>query len=88
MKTLIIALAAAGLMTAALPQASADAGPRKYRDADRSSLGRLTQRERRRLRRQRSNLPIRITRPPNTGHYIHQDYPLWAARAFQPTRSR
>ena len=39
-------------------------------------------------RRNVDRLPISVTRPPNTGHYIHQDYPLWAARAFQPTRSR
>jgi hypothetical protein len=44
-------------------------------------LKRLTQ-------HQLDTLPIRVTRPPNTGHYIHQDFPLWAARAFQPTRSR
>jgi len=39
-------------------------------------------------KRQLATLPIHVTRPPNTGHYIYQNYPVWAARAFQPIQSR
>jgi len=39
-------------------------------------------------RRDIDRLPIRITQPPGAGHYIYDNYPLWAARAFQPTWNR
>ncbi len=85
MKTLIIALAALAIAIPALPS-SADAASRKYRKASKSHAG--YHRKRRFTQREIDRLPIRITRPPNTGHYQFQDFPLWAARAFQPVLSR
>ena len=85
MKTLIIAIAAAAFSLTALPHAS-EAGAKKHRYAGKSYL---RQSHRQRLsRRDYDRLPIRITRPPNTAHYTFQDYPHWAARAFQPLRNR
>lgn len=44
--------------------------------------------ERRFTRREIDTLPIRITNPPGTSHYVFDDYPAWAARAFQPNLNR
>ncbi|MFY0614715.1 MAG: hypothetical protein JXQ99_24515 [Hyphomicrobiaceae bacterium] len=85
MKTLIIALAATGVALAAAPTESF-AGSKHYKKQGKSYLGRTH--HRRFGRRDYNRLPIRVTRPPNTGHYVYQDFPLWAARAFQPRRTR
>ena len=85
MRTLIIALAVTGVALAAAPTASI-AGTKHYKKGGKPHVSRSHRR--RFSRRDYNRLPIRITRPPNTSHYIYQDYPLWAARAFQPRRSR
>lgn len=85
MKMLIIALAATGVALAAAPSESAAAG-KHYKKSGKSYQGRTHRK--RFTRRDYNRLPIRVTRPPNTGHYIYQDYPLWAARAFEPRRTR
>jgi len=36
----------------------------------------------------RRYLPLRITQEPNAGHYIYDNYPYWAAKAFQPNWER
>lgn len=89
MKTLIIALAATGVALAAVPTASI-AGTKHYKKHyKKGSKSHVRRSHRRRFtRRDYDRLPISITRPPNTSHYVHQGYPLWAARAFQPRRSR
>ncbi|MFT5507494.1 MAG: hypothetical protein ACI89J_000558 [Hyphomicrobiaceae bacterium] len=85
MKTLIIAIAAAGFSLTALPSTS-EAGAKKYRHAGKSYH---RKNHRRRFSRHDYNrLPISVTRPPNTGHYTYQGYPLWAARALQPRSNR
>ena len=85
MKTLIIALAAAGVALAGAPT-DAFAGKKHYKNSGKSYLGHS--KRRRFTQRDYDRLPIRITRPPNSAHYIYQDYPLWAARAFQPPNRR
>ncbi|MBU2534192.1 MAG: hypothetical protein KKB37_15735 [Alphaproteobacteria bacterium] len=86
MKVFILALSAAGLVMTGLAPAS-EAGSKSYRGHKHKYAG-----ERHRLRRysQRDldRLPISVTRPPGTGHYTFQGYPLWAARAHQPPWDR
>jgi hypothetical protein len=57
-----------------------------YEDDDRYEYHRRSRRGF--TKREYDRLPIRITRPGNTGHYTYQDFPHWAARAFQPHRTR
>ena len=85
MKTLIIALAAAGVALAGAPTDSF-AGKKQYKKSGKSYLGHSQRR--RFTQRDYNRLPIRVTRPPNARHYKYQDYPLWAARAFEPRDSR
>lgn len=85
MKTLIIALAATGVALAAAPSESV-AGNKHYKKSGKSYVGRTHRR--RFTRREYDRLPISVTRPPNTSHYFYQDYPHWAARAFQPRQNR
>ena len=85
MKTLIIAIAAAGFSLTALPGTS-EAGAKKYRHAGKSHHRKHYRR--RFSRRDYNRLPISVTRPPNTAHYVHRGYPLWAARAFEPRSTR
>ena len=62
-------------------------GDRYYDEEDsRYEYHRLSRR--RFTKREYDRLPIRVTRPGNTGHYTFQDFPHWAARAFQPHRTR
>ena len=85
MKTLIIALAAAGVALAGAPTDSF-AGKKQFKKSGKSYLGRTHRK--RFSKRDIDRLPIRVTRPPNTGHYFYQDYRLWAAHAFQPRQNR
>ena len=85
MKTLIIALAAAGVALAGAPTDSF-ADKRQYKKSGKSYLGHSQRR--RFTQRDYDRLPIRVTRPPNSSHYKYQNYPLWAARAFEPRDSR
>jgi len=57
-----------------------------YYDDERYEYHRLSRR--RFTKRQYDRLPIRTTRPGNTGHYKFQDYPHWAARAFEKPWNR
>jgi hypothetical protein len=58
-----------------------------YYDDDRpKEYHRLSRR--RFTKRQYDRLPIRTTRPGNTGHYTFQDFPHWAARAFEKPWNR
>lgn len=83
MKTSILTLTAIAAMVAGSVTIATDASAKKFRKGSRdwaySNYHRLT-------KRQRDTLPISVTRPPNARHYIHQDFPLWAARAFQSRR--
>jgi hypothetical protein len=85
MKTLIIAVVAASFALTTAP-ADSFAGKRHAKKSGKSYLGHG--RRRHFSRRDYDRLPIRITRPPNTSHYIYQDFPLWAAHAFQPHHKR
>lgn len=87
MKTLLAALATTGLLITAWPQVS-EAGKKSYRSHSKSKVGRSHHYNRRYTHRDYDRLPISVTRPPNTGHYMNQGYPLWAARAFEPPWSR
>ena len=80
MKTLIIALAAAGVALAGAPTDSF-AGKKQFKKSGKSYLGHSPRR--RFTQRDYDRLPIRVTRPPNSARYRFQDYPLWAARAFE-----
>jgi hypothetical protein len=57
-----------------------------YDDDGRYEYHRLSRR--RFTKRQYDRLPIRTTRPGNTGHYTFQDFPHWAARAFEKPWNR
>ena len=84
MKALVIAAAAAGILSAGFVTAS-EANSRHSAYASKTQQnGKF----RRFSKREVNRLPIRVTRPPNAGHYTHKDFPLWAARAFQPTLDR
>ena len=91
MKLFAVTLAALGLAASAIATApTAEAHKRSYHHKHKYKSGSWHRaRNRHRFsRRDYNRLPIRVTRPPNTGHYIHQDFPLWAARAFQPSNKR
>jgi hypothetical protein len=85
MKHFIIAMASASLLLTAFPPVS-EAASKNYRKSGKSYLG--GPRIRGFSQRDIDRLPVRVTRPPNTGHYIYKDYPYWAARAFQPALDR
>jgi hypothetical protein len=61
-------------------------GSSYYDDDKRYEYHRLSRR--RFTKRQYDRLPIRTTRPGNTGHYTFQDFPHWAARAFEKPWNR
>lgn len=75
--TLGVAITTAGVTT---QDANAGYKSKKHRHAHHKS--------RTYSRRDYDRLPIRVTRPPNAGWYIYDNYPLWAARAFQPRFDR
>jgi hypothetical protein len=85
--TIASALLLAGFASGAVTQASAHGWSKKRWNDDyryrrhRAERHRFTQRE-------LDTLPIRITQPPDTSHYVYDDYPVWAARAFQPNYNR
>jgi hypothetical protein len=71
------------VMSDSLVQKTASDG---YNDDDGYDNRRLSRR--RFSKREYDRLPIRTTRPDNTGHYTFQDFPHWAARAFQRPDTR
>lgn len=83
-----IAILPVVLIGAASSQAVAQSSPSRERSYDEYRDRRDHRPHRHYTQRERDRLPIRITRPPGTGHYIYDDYPEWAARAFQPNLSR
>jgi len=91
MKAFIAVAAIAILPAASLGMASSKAvaqSPSRERSYDEYRDRRDHRPRRYYTRRERDRLPIRITRPPGTGHYTYDDYPEWAARAFQPNLNR
>ena len=85
MKLILSAAIATGLIMTGVAAAPSEAEAKSKRHFAKKHSSRKW---RRFSRREINRLPIRVTRPPNASHYIHQDFPLWAARAFQPTRNR
>jgi hypothetical protein len=85
MKTLIIAIAAAGFSLTALPGTS-EAGAKKYRHAGKSHHRKNYRR--RYTSRDYDRLPISVTNPPNSSRLRFRGYPLWAARALESSRNR
>lgn len=75
--TVGVAITTAGIT---LQDANAGYTSKKHRHAQHGS--RLD------TRRDYDRLPIRVTHPPNAGWYTYDNYPLWAARAFQPHYDR
>lgn len=75
--TIGVATATAGITT---QDANAAYKGKKYRHS--------YHRPRTYTRRDYDRLPIRVTHPPNAGWYTYDNYPLWAARAFQPHYDR
>jgi hypothetical protein len=61
-------------------------GSSYYDDDERQDDHRLSRR--RFTKREYDRLPIRTTRPGNTSHYTYQDFPHWAARAFEKPWNR
>lgn len=86
------AIAASAVLLAALigfaPTHVAAKSPTRKHWADDHRDRRHHTARRRFTQRERDRLPIRITQPPGTGHYVFDDYPEWAARAFQPNLNR
>ena len=82
--------AAIALMSSGLVSSSAEARSWKKKHWQDGYDRRWQRQSRRRrfTRRELNTLPIHITRPPGTGHYVFDDYPAWAARAFQPHFNR
>jgi hypothetical protein len=90
MKTAILlatgAVFALGLPAITANEAQADGWKKKR---DHAKQHRRYRDDRRDYRyRDYDRAPIRVTRPPGTSHYIYQDYPEWAARAFQRPQDR
>jgi hypothetical protein len=87
MKILITTLAAAAVILSA-SLSETEAGSRSYSKHQNSGVSRSNPSYKRYSRRDYDRLPIRVTRPPNTGHYTFQGYPEWSARALEPARTR
>jgi hypothetical protein len=87
MKILITTLAAAAVILGA-SLSETEAGSRSYNKHQKSGVSRPNPSYKHYNRRDYDRLPIRVTRPPNTGHYTFQDYPEWSARALEPSRTR
>jgi len=89
---ILIAIGAAiALATPAIvPVADAEAHAWKKRHTHKHSAHRHRGSHGRRhfTQREIDTLPVRITRPPGTSHYIYDDYPAWAARAFERPQNR
>ena len=77
-----------GLAALMATSAAAEAGPRHKSNWKKyGAYGERSERYHRGFtRREFDRLPIRITKPDNARHYIYQDYPYWAAHAFQPKK--
>ncbi|MEL6622599.1 MAG: hypothetical protein AAFY27_00645 [Pseudomonadota bacterium] len=79
----LAAIIAVGLVSVSQAQAQ---GAKSWSAQKGSSKSRLA--PRRFSQRDLDRLPVRVTRPDNSGKLIFDGYPLWAARAFQPAQKR